>query len=116
MAQRGDLTRLLRDTMLRLVAGDLPDLTTCQIAVLLICHLDRELQTVRGLAQRLNVDRAAITRAVDRLESLGLARRLPDPLDRRGSRVETTAKAAAFVQTLESIEAPKVAEPTERTT
>ncbi len=59
--------------------------------------------TVRGLAAELNVSKPAITRALDRLGELDLARRKVDPLDRRSVLVQRTMKGAAFLRDLRSI-------------
>jgi DNA-binding MarR family transcriptional regulator len=58
---------------------------------------------VRGLAAELNVSKPAITRALDRLGELDLARRKVDPLDRRSVLVQRTMKGAAFLRDLRSI-------------
>jgi DNA-binding MarR family transcriptional regulator len=81
---------LLRETMLGLVRRAGPDLSSRQLAVFLICYLDDNLQTVRGLAATLNVSKPAITRALDRLGELGLARRQIDRADRRSVLVRRT--------------------------
>jgi DNA-binding MarR family transcriptional regulator len=58
---------------------------------------------VRGLAADLNVSKPAITRALDRLGELDLARRKVDPMDRRSVLVQRTLKGAAFLRDLRSI-------------
>jgi DNA-binding MarR family transcriptional regulator len=55
------------------------------------------------LAERLNVAKPAITRALDRLGELDLARRKVDPMDRRSVLVQRTLKGAAFLRDLRSI-------------
>jgi DNA-binding MarR family transcriptional regulator len=75
-----------------------PDLTSRQLAVLMICYLDSEAQTVRGLAARLNVSKPAITRAIDRLEEFTFARRKQDPNDRRSILVQRTANGMALLR------------------
>jgi DNA-binding MarR family transcriptional regulator len=59
---------------------------------LLICYLEDGPHTVRGLAARLDVSKPAITRSLDRLAELGLAKRSPDPRDRRSVLVTRTRK------------------------
>jgi DNA-binding MarR family transcriptional regulator len=59
--------------------------------------------TVRGLAAELNVSKPAITRALDRLGELDLARRKVDPADRRSVLVQRTLKGAAFLRDMRSI-------------
>lgn len=66
------------------------DLTMRQCAVLLTVARAEEAQTVRGLAWELNVSKPAITRAIDKLEYRGLARRRTDPTDRRSVLVTVT--------------------------
>ena len=58
---------------------------------------------MRGLAAELNVSKPAITRALDRLGEIDLARRKVDPLDRRSILVQRTLKGAAFLRDLRSI-------------
>jgi DNA-binding MarR family transcriptional regulator len=59
--------------------------------------------TVRGLAAELNVSKPAITRALDRLGELDLARRKVDPLDRRSVLVQRTTKGTTFLRDLRGI-------------
>ena len=77
------LLGILRDTVVGTVRRDGPDLSARQFGVFLICYIEDAQHTVRGLAARLEVSKPAITRSLDRLEELGLARRAPDPRDRR---------------------------------
>ena len=49
------------------------------------------------------MSKPAITRALDRLGELDLARRKVDPLDRRSVLVQRTMKGAAFLRDLRSI-------------
>ena len=58
---------------------------------------------MRGLAAELNVSKPAITRALDRLGELDLARRKVDPADRRSVLVQRTLKGAAFLRDMRSI-------------
>ncbi|HEY4172546.1 MAG TPA: MarR family transcriptional regulator, partial [Rhodopila sp.] len=51
----------------------------------------------------LNVSKPAITRALDRLGELDLARRKVDPLDRRSVLVQRTTKGSAFLRDLRNI-------------
>jgi DNA-binding MarR family transcriptional regulator len=86
-----------------LVRRDGPDLTARQLSVFLICYLEGEAQTVRGLAAKLNVSKPAITRALDRLSEFDLVRRKQDPLDRRSVLVQRTVSGAAFLRDLKKI-------------
>ncbi len=84
------LPEALRDTIVGLVRRDGPDLSARQLAVFLICYLEEGPHTVRGLAAQLHVSKPAITRSLDRLGALGLARRAQDPRDRRSVVVQRT--------------------------
>ena len=55
---------------------------------------------MRGLAADLNVSKPAITRALDRLGELDLARRKLDPMDRRSVLVQRTVAGAALLRDL----------------
>jgi DNA-binding MarR family transcriptional regulator len=94
---------LLRDTVVALVRRDGADLSARQLGVFLTCYLNEGGHTVRGLAAELNVSKPAITRALDRLTELDLARRKVDPLDRRSVLVQRTTKGAAFLRDLRGI-------------
>lgn len=94
---------LLRNTVVALVRRDGPDLSARQLGVFLTCYLNEGGHTVRGLAAELNVSKPAITRALDRLGELDLARRKVDPLDRRSVLVQRTTKGAAFLRDLRGI-------------
>ncbi|MDF7674503.1 MarR family transcriptional regulator [Acetobacteraceae bacterium ESL0709] len=91
---------VLRDTIVESVRREGPDLSARQLAVFLTCYLKDGAHTVRGLSELLNVSKPAITRALDRLGELDLARRKTDPLDRRSVLVQRTLKGAAFLREL----------------
>jgi DNA-binding MarR family transcriptional regulator len=97
------LVGILRDTIVALVRRDGPDLSARQLGVFLTCYLQDGAHTVRGLAAELNVSKPAITRALDRLGELDLARRKVDPLDRRSVLVQRTLKGAAFLRDMRGI-------------
>jgi DNA-binding MarR family transcriptional regulator len=94
---------LLRDTVVALVRRDGIDLSARQLGVFLTCYLNDGPHTVRGLATGLNVSKPAITRALDRLGELDLARRRIDPMDRRSVLVQRTPKGSSFLRNLRSI-------------
>jgi DNA-binding MarR family transcriptional regulator len=94
---------ILRDTIVSLVRRDGPDLSARQLGVFLTCYLQDGAHTVRGLAADLNVSKPAITRALDRLGELELARRKVDPADRRSVLVQRTVKGQAFLRDLRAI-------------
>lgn len=83
-----------------LVRNDGRDLSARQLGVFLTCYLEGEPQTVRGLAARLNISKPAITRAIDRLEGAGLARRKVDPRDHRSVLIVHTREGQAFLREL----------------
>jgi DNA-binding MarR family transcriptional regulator len=94
---------MLKHTIVTLVRRDGSDLSARQLAVFLTCYLVEGGHTVRGLAADLNVSKPAITRALDRLGELDLARRKVDPADRRSVLVQRTVKGAAFLRDLRSV-------------
>ena len=98
-----NLVGVLRDTVVALVRRDGPDLSARQLGVFLTCYLQEGAHTVRGLAAELNVSKPAITRALDRLGELDLARRKVDPMDRRSVLVQRTLKGASFLRDMRSI-------------
>lgn len=97
------LVGILRDTVVALVRRDGPDLSARQLGVFLTVYLTDGPHTVRGLAAELNVSKPAITRALDRLGELDLARRKVDPMDRRSVLVQRTLKGASFLRDMRSI-------------
>lgn len=94
---------ILRDTVVALVRRDGPDLSARQLGVFLTVYLTDGPHTVRGLAAELNVSKPAITRALDRLGELDLARRKVDPMDRRSVIVQRTLKGSGFLRDLRQI-------------
>lgn len=98
-----ELVGILRDTVVALVRRDGVDLSARQLGVFLTCYLNDGAHTVRGLATQLNVSKPAITRALDRLSDLDLARRKVDPSDRRSVLVQRTTKGAAFLREIRSV-------------
>jgi len=53
---------------------------------------------VRGLSEALNISKPAITRALDRLSSLGMVKRKVDEEDRRSVLVQRTVKGSVFLR------------------
>jgi DNA-binding MarR family transcriptional regulator len=94
------MIRVLQETIVALVRRDAHDLSSRQLGVMLISYLSDGPHTVRGLAAKLNVSKPAITRALDRLGDHDLARRKPDPSDRRSILVQRTPKGNAFMREL----------------
>lgn len=104
------LIETLRGTIVAMVRRDGADLTARQLGVFLVCHRESEPQTVRGLAQKLNISRPAITRALDRLEGGGLLRRRTDPSDRRSVLIVRTPFGQALFRQLKRITTHAAAE------
>ncbi len=88
---------MLRDVIAGLVRRDGPALSAHQFAVFLTVYTEERDHTVRGLAANLKVSKSVITRALDRLTDLGLARRRDDPADRRSVLVSRTDQGHALV-------------------
>jgi len=97
------LLSILRDTIVGTVRRDGPDLSARQFGVFLIAYIEEGPHTVRGLAARLDVSKPAITRALDRLAELSLAKRGPDPRDRRSVLVLRTKKGQDFLGDVKSL-------------
>lgn len=71
--------------------------------LLLMRLWDRGPQRQTDLAAELGTDSAGTTRIVHRMEAAGYVRRVPDPDDRRATRVEATAKGLALREHVEQI-------------
>jgi DNA-binding MarR family transcriptional regulator len=95
--------RMLREVIVSLVRRDGPALSAHQLAVFLTCYLTEGEHTVRGLAAELNVSKSVITRSLDKLSEMDLARRIPDPADRRSVLVEHTATGKRLLDELRGI-------------
>ena len=67
---------------------------------LLIVLVRGESNTVRGVAMRLNLDGAAITRLADRLQAKGLLAREPDITDKRSVRLRLTETGRSLMPEL----------------
>ena len=92
-----------RRAMVDNVRRDAPDLSARQMAALLTVYMTEPPHTVRGLAATLAVSKPAVTRALDRLGELGLARRKIDPRDRRSVLVQRTVKGSVYLSELAEI-------------
>ena len=92
-----------KNTLLDYVRSGEPDLTNRQMALLMLVYLEQGPHTVRGLAKALNVSKPAITRALDRLGELDLAKRKTDPQDRRSVLVQRTTKGSAFLRDIRGV-------------
>jgi DNA-binding MarR family transcriptional regulator len=76
------------------------DLSARQIAMLLTVYMTPPPHTVRGLARTLAIPKPAVTRALDRLSTLGLARRKVDEADRRSVLIQRTVKGSVYLTEL----------------
>lgn len=103
----GDGLEPLRDTLLGLVRDPAQrDLTLRQLGILLLLCSTPGPHTVRGIAADLGILKAAVTRALDVLEEAGLARRTPDPGDRRSIRAVPTPAGETLAQRLSAMLQP----------
>jgi DNA-binding MarR family transcriptional regulator len=91
--------RLWHDVNLDLVHQG-GDLSSRQIAILLTIYLEAPPHTVRGLAQKLNVTKPVITRALDTLGKLDYVTRRRDETDRRNVIIQRTVAGALAVERL----------------
>ena len=92
---RASALALLKDVLAETVRADGPDLNVRQSAILLRVSLEPGPHTVRGLAEALQLGKPAVSRALDALEGLGFATRVPDESDRRSVLVQSTARGLA---------------------
>jgi len=74
-----------------------PDLTTRQTAILALVVAAPGEETVKRMAAALDVHKPAVTRGLDRLEELGLAKRSTSTTDRRVCLARPTAEGVAWI-------------------
>lgn len=96
---------LWHQTMLELVRRNNPDLdlSTRQMAILLLVYLQSDQQSVKALSSALNISKPAISRALDKLSALGFVKRQQDQDDRRNVIISRTVKGAEYITTLNDI-------------
>lgn len=92
------LLETLYGTVRALIRRDGRDLTARQLAVFLICDHEKEPQTVRGLAEKLNIPRAAISRNLRHLERMHLVKRHREGRDLRSMHETRTARGQSFLR------------------
>ena len=97
------LVGILSETVAALVKRDGDDLSARQLAVFLTCYTHDGAQTVRGLAQTLDISKPAVTRALDHLCELDMLRRKADPADRRSVLVQRTTRGAGYLRELRNV-------------
>ncbi|MBB4641260.1 DNA-binding MarR family transcriptional regulator [Rhizorhapis suberifaciens] len=88
-------------TLVDYVRSGEPDLTNRQMALMMIVYIMPGPHTVRGLADKLNVSKPVITRALNKLGALGYLRRERDEADRRNIFITRTSKGAHFLDGFE---------------
>ncbi|MHA1525188.1 MAG: MarR family transcriptional regulator [Alphaproteobacteria bacterium] len=91
---------LWRDVTVAQVGDGDVDLSTRQIALLLTIYLQTPPHTVRGLAQKLDVSKPVISRALTTMGSLDLVARRRDANDRRNVLVQRTVEGALYLDRL----------------
>jgi len=84
-------------TLIEYVRSGRPDLTNRQMALLMLVYLSPGPHTVRGIAKGLSVSKPVVTRALNRLGSLGYLRRERDDADRRNIFVARTDEGEEFL-------------------
>ncbi|QLC26745.1 MarR family transcriptional regulator [Parasphingopyxis algicola] len=80
-----------------------PDLSNRQMALLLIIYGTPGPHTVRGLAEKLQVSKPVVTRALNTLSALGYLRRERDESDRRNIFIARTSTGALFLERFEQL-------------
>ncbi len=91
---------LWQTVLVNTVRDDRPDLSMRQMALLLTVYTTSPPHTVRGLAKTLNISKPAVTRALDRLCGIDLARRKRDDADRRNVLIQRTVKGSVYLTEL----------------
>lgn len=91
---------LWSEVVTNIVRKDGHDLSQRQLALLLTVYLMPPPHTVRGIAEKLNVSKPAVTRALDTLSIKGLVKRKRDPADKRNVLVQRTVKGSMFLSEL----------------
>jgi DNA-binding MarR family transcriptional regulator len=92
--------RLWHQVHLGLVRDGEHDLSARQTTILLTIYLELPPHTVRGLAEKLNVTKPVITRALDSMGKAGLVTRKRDEFDKRNVIIQRTVKGALAVEKL----------------
>ena len=87
--------------LIALVRNSQTDLSMRGLSIMLAVATRLDPQTVRGIAEQLQVSKPSVTRTVDRLQDLGLMKRIADPADRRSVLLVLTAAGRAYVRKIE---------------
>ena len=91
---------LWREALVDMVRSDVPDLSARQQALLVVVALERGPHTIRGLAERLQVAKPAVSRGIDALEKYSFVRRVPDEDDLRSVFVERTVQGMSHLRSV----------------
>lgn len=75
-----------------------PDLSARQMAVMLDVYLNDGPHTVRGLAERLNISKPAVVRALDVLSRADYLKRRRDQEDGRNVLIQRTVAGSVFLR------------------
>ena len=102
--------KLWHDVVLDLVKSAEQDLSARQLTILLTVYLEPPPHTVRGLAQKLEVTKPAITRALDTLGANKLLSRKRDENDRRNVIITRTVQGALYLERLGDLVSEKAQE------
>jgi DNA-binding MarR family transcriptional regulator len=94
------LFRLRRAVFSLVTSPDTSTLNARQLGVLLVICTEPAPASIGRLKVLLAVPSAGVTRAADRLEEFGLARRSRDPLDGRGVVLSPTEEGRELVRTM----------------
>lgn len=94
--------RIQRHLVLDMQRAGLPELAPTHGEILVVLA-QRGPVPMMELAAAIDRDKSTLTALVDKLVALGLARKTPDPEDRRVVRVEATARARALQPVMLSI-------------
>jgi DNA-binding MarR family transcriptional regulator len=93
----------LRDIFVPICKDTKVDLSIRQIAVLSYIHCTSEKLSVGPIAARLNLSKPAVTRALNKLETMGCIKRNPDPKDKRKIEITTPKAGKVLIARLEKI-------------
>ncbi len=93
------VARILERRLVRAMSEAGLDLTPAQARTLITLHFHAPL-TQQELASRIDIEPSTLTGTLDVMEREGLARREPNPADRRAHLVTTTEKGEALVPRL----------------
>lgn len=99
--------KLWHAVMLDLVRDGDPDLSARQMTILLTVYLEPPPHTVRGLAQKLDVTKPAITRALDTMGRMKLLGRRRDENDRRNVIIQRTVEGSLYLERLADLVSDK---------